>query len=581
MRILNHFVGSALVSSACYGFCHPAASFHRSETSLSSTTSDSASFEDLGLSPKILTAVRSHSDWKTPTAIQQLAIPQLVKTESETVWCEAPTGAGKTVAYALPLLHNRLGKRTKGGKIASLILCPTRELAAQIGRVVSDLASNVSSTKKWNIVTLHGGVRRELQFSELASCVRRVQPIDVVVATPGRLVDVLTHYSGNEHASDEALEQRLLSAMDASGKAEGSLSLDLIEKLQLDREDDEGRESLPFMLDELENLVLDEADRLLGRAFESEMDAVLDLLPPRVPTWLFSATYPKQIEPRVNAVLDRIGGGSSAPSPIRISCTNSDRVAADSDVVSASLSKKLRSKVKKNIERVGPASTINLRTIRLEKRDRTQALRLILEQQPDMDRVLVFVATRYAAEHVSRKLRRAGIRSSELHGKLNQDVRVRRLEDLRKGKIRVLLSTDVASRGLDIVGLPVVVNYDLPRSTADFVHRVGRTGRAGKRGIAITFCTPDNEAHLELIEKRHLPEPVAGETLPGFEPDEEKWRIEAEGSRLIVPGAIPSGKGLAHDRMFGGVKGRRKSKKDKLREKAAAKAAEAGNEGAA
>ena len=149
---------------------------------------------------------------------------------------------------------------------------------------------------------------------------------------------------------------------------------------------------------------------------------------------------------------------------------------------------------------------------------------------------------------------------------------MRRLEGLKKGNIRVLLTTDVASRGLDIKGLPVMVNYDLPRSTADFVHRVGRVGRAGAKGTAISFLTASSESHMELIEKRHLPEPIERETLDGFEPDEEKWAIEAEGSRISVPGTIHSDRGLAHDRMHGGVKGRRKSKKDRLREAAARKA---------
>lgn len=222
---------------------------------------------------------------------------------------------------------------------------------------------------------------------------------------------------------------------------------------------------------------------------------------------------------------------------------------------------------------MGSDSTIELRAIRLDKSARTQALRRMLEDHPEWDRVLVFVATRYASEHVSRKLRRAGIRSTELHGKLNQDARARRLLDLRKGKTRVLITTDVASRGIDIPSLPVVFNYDLPRSTADFVHRVGRTVRAGKEGTAISFVMAANEAHMELIEQRHLASKIEREVLSDFKPDEEKWTIEAEGSRISIPGVVHSTKGAAHDRMFGGIKGRRKSKKDKLRE-AAAKAAQ-------
>jgi len=246
------------------------------------------------------------------------------------------------------------------------------------------------------------------------------------------------------------------------------------------------------------------------------------------------------------------------------------------ETVSSSLQKKLeRSSTVSNaslIQQVGPASTIQLRAIRLNKEDRTQALRKLLEDHQEWDRVLVFVATRYATEHVTRKLRRAGIKTSELHGKLDQDARIRRLADLKRGKTRVLVTTDVSSRGIDIAGLPVVVNYDLPRSTADFVHRVGRTGRAGRQGTAITFVTAASEAHVELIERRHLTEPMEREVLPGFNPNEEKWQIQAEASRLSVPGAKHSERGLAHDKMFGGVKGRRKSKKDRLREAAAREA---------
>jgi superfamily II DNA/RNA helicase len=192
-----------------------------------------------------------------------------------------------------------------------------------------------------------------------------------------------------------------------------------------------------------------------------------------------------------------------------------------------------------------------------------------LVQEKQWGRVLVFVATRYAAEHVSRKLQRAGIQSAPLHGKLDQDLRSRQLHDLKQGHLQVLVATDLASRGLDVAGLAAVINYDIPRSTADFVHRVGRTGRAGKSGTAVTFLTPANEAHFDLIEKRHLPESAEREVLAGFEPSEDEWLIAAQATRMSTPGTAPSPKGLAHDRMFGGVKGRRKSKKDKIREQAA------------
>lgn len=584
---------------------------------------EESTFFDLGLNAQVLSAVKSQNGWDRPTPVQRLAIPKLLQLSSsdnsnnydshimeqekknksvDAVWCEAPTGSGKTAAYSLPLLQNLLErqssttttnnnnsnkmKRTnnsmkKDGRILSLILCPTRELAAQIGGVIQNLANNISTARRGKqptVMVMYGGTPLEPQITALADAARLGETVDILVATPGRLVDVLTYYhndKGDTSARDAALERRLLNALDDRGSTDTSLSLEDLEALKLDTldtdESADGRSSLVNLLDGLEYLVLDEADRLLGRAFEKELNAVLDLLPRRIPTWMFSATFPKSIEPRLDQVLTRTG----ASSPIRIECATSDRLTTED--VSSSLQKKLERaatvSTASTIQQVGPASTIQLRAIRLRKNDRTQALRLLLEDHPDWDRVLVFVATRYATEHVTQKLRRAGIKASELHGKLDQDARMRRLDDLKRGKIRVLLTTDVSSRGIDIAGLPVVVNYDLPRSTADFVHRVGRTGRAGKQGTAVTFVTAASEAHMELIEQRHLAEPMEREVLPGFDPNEERWEIEAEASRISVPGTIHSNKGLAHDRMFGGIKGHRKSKKDRQREAAAKEAA--------
>lgn len=542
---------------------------------------ENASFYDIGLSPQLLTAVKAQSDWDQPTPVQRLAIPQLLQlgtfssgddqNEIDSVWCEAPTGSGKTAAYALPLLQNLLqNKSSREGRISSLILCPTRELAAQIGHVVHTLSNNMSSRKKLDVMVLHGGTPLQPQIGSLADAARDGGTIDVLVATPGRLVDVLTYYQqeGDRSAQDSALERKLLEALDQQGSTDISLSLEQVELLNLDsvNEDAEARTKLVNLLEGLDYLVLDEADRLLGRAFASELDAVLELLPSKVPTWMFSATFPKAIEPRLDQFLSRVGSRA----PIRIECASSDRLSDEE--VSSSLQRKLErsqaiSKASK-IQQVGPASTIQLRSIRLNKNDRTQALRKLLEDHPEWDRVLVFVGTRYSTEHVTKKLRRAGIRASELHGKLDQEARMRRLSDLKRGKIRVLLTTDVASRGIDIAGLPVVFNYDLPRSTADFVHRVGRTGRAGRQGTAITFITAGSEAQMELIERRHLAEPLEREILEEFPPNEDKWEVEAEASRISVPGTSHSEKGLAYDRMVGGVKGRRKSKKDRLREAA-------------
>jgi superfamily II DNA/RNA helicase len=532
------------------------------------------SFADLGLTPDTLTTVAAQAGWQTPTPIQQMAIPKLLETDEnkvDAVWVESPTGSGKTGTFGLPLLQNFKQIENKG-RISALILCPTRELAAQIGAVMKNLANNISSKRKKNVMIVHGGVPIQPQISALADYARHGQTLDVMVATPGRLVDILTYYQGeggDSNAKDAALERRLLNAFDQQENPDTSLSSEELDSIMEKTEEDDGRGSLINLLDDLQLLVLDEADRLLGRQFESELNSVMKLLPSKIPTWMFSATFPKSIEPRLDRVLKSIG----AEHVLKLECSNVDRLSTED--VSSSLQKKLQrsdavSSAKKLLK-VASASTIDLRAIQLDKRDRTQALRMLLDENPEWDRVLVFVATRYASEHVSRKLRRIGIRSTELHGKLDQNARERRLSDLRRGKTRVLLATDVASRGLDIVGLPCIINYDLPRSTADFVHRVGRTGRAGRSGTAISFVTAASEAHLDLIEQRHLTEPISREILKGFEPDEEKWIIEAKGSRMSAPGAIHSEKGLAHDRMFGGIKGRRKSKKDKLREATARK----------
>ena len=534
---------------------------------------DDILFESLGLSREVLSSIWSQPGrWEVPTPIQCLAIPRLLDDSTTCAWCEAPTGSGKTAAYALPLLEKLKGEKSHG-RIASLLLCPTRELAEQIGSVFTSLTKGMG--KRWNICVIHGGVPLEPQIVQLANAARYETTIDVLIATPGRLFDVLTHYDDDNQdslTSEAAMERRLLDALDSRSRKDSSLSLTQLEELKLGDINDDGRSRMKELLNGLDYLVLDEADRLLGRAFEKDLDNLLELFPSKaLYTWLFSATFPKQIEPRVDHVLKRASGSDA--SPVRISCLSSDRIGEEN--VSGQLQKRLDrvgAHQAPKLEQVGPASTIQLRTIRLEQPQRTQALRRLLEEN-DWDRVLVFVATRYASQHVAQKLRRADIDSTELHGKLDQQTRSKRLSDFKRGKIRVLLATDVASRGLDVVGLPVVVNYDLPRSTSDFVHRVGRTGRAGNPGEAVTFVTPANEAHLDLIEKRHLAEPVDREIMAGFEPNEAEWNVKSEASRISAPGTQHSSLGLAHDRMHGGIKGHRKSKKDRLREKAARQAA--------
>lgn len=545
--------------------------------------------------------------------------------------------SGKTGGFALPLLQILMQQKRRGsndyydaegqGRISTLILCPTRELAAQTGTVLQRLISYLPNKRSKrsdgyfgggdagtvSIDVIYGGVPIEPQVARLAKKRKSGKNIDVLVATPGRLVDVLRHCESEDPLSS-ALERRILDAFDekstmdsnnvkkrrkrtggrsgdkrrrrGGASMESSLTLSDIQEMDLDRLDDDGRATLHEMLRKLDYLVVDEADRLLGGAFKEDMDTLLTLFPGKeetnLKTLLFSATFPEQIEERVDRVLARISAGV----PLRVSTSAAmlQRIPPTEDDGQHDGDNELSNRQKKHLANTTPiqnvlpdtAPKIHHRVIRLEERHRTQALLHLLDQNEDtMDRVLVFVATRYATEHVSRKLRRYLIPAAELHGKLDQDARERRLKAFRSGRTRVLVSTDLAARGIDVEGLPVVVNYDLPRSVADFTHRTGRTGRAGRDGLALSFVTARSESHFDLIEKRELQagqhkQQIVREVLPGFEPDEASWEVEAAAATMSVPGAMHSRRGLEHDRMFGGVKGRRKSKKDKLREAAAA-----------
>jgi superfamily II DNA/RNA helicase len=263
-------------------------------------------------------------------------------------------------------------------------------------------------------------------------------------------------------------------------------------------------------LDHLQVLVLDEADRLFSLGFADELARVLQLLPARRQNLLFSATLPGPVLRLAEQVLHE---------PTRI------------DV---------------DAGKTPGAAVIVQRGIAVDAGKRTQLLRHLLATH-SWSHVLVFVDSQYHADHVASKLARQGIAASSLHGALSPGARTQALADFKARRVQVLVATDVAARGLDIVQLPAVVNYDLPRSPVDYLHRIGRTGRAGESGVAISFVSASTDAHFRLIQKRQqLVIPL--EIIEGFEPIE-----------LDVPPGDP----------HGGVKGRRKSKKDKLREAAA------------
>ena len=264
-------------------------------------------------------------------------------------------------------------------------------------------------------------------------------------------------------------------------------------------------------LRDVEVLVLDEADRLLSLGFAEELNGVLALLPPRRQHLLFSATFP----PAVRALAEQL-----LRSPVRIE-VDAGTTLGDAE------------------------ARVEQRAIEVDAPRRTMLLRHLLEVH-GWEQVLVFVASRYAANHVTEKLQRARIHAAALHGELSQWTREKALADFKGKRVQVLVATDVAARGLDIVSLPAVVNYDLPRSAVDYLHRIGRTARAGETGTAISFISVDTDAHFRLIEKRHELH-LERERIAGFEP-----------TSVAAP-RDP----------HGGVKGKRKSKKDKLREAAA------------
>ena len=434
----------------------------------SEPAADAPGFAELGLLPALVQAAAGVG-WLRPAPIQAAALPAVL--QGRDLLALAPTGAGKTAAFLLPLLQQLLAEpglaAARPRPLRALLLSPTRELALQTaGTLQALLAVAPPALRGLKLVTAVGGASINPQLMALRGGAQ------LLVATPGRLLDLHAHHA--------------------------------------------------LRLADLRLLVLDEADRLLDAGFADELDRLLTLLPTRRQTLLFTATWPEAVARLAQAQLR---------APLRVEAP----AAADA-----------------------PRPDIVQRAVVVDTARRTPLLRQLIAEgraQGGWDRVLVFVATQYAAEHVADKLRRAGVPAAALHGRQSPGGRARALDDFAAGRVGVLVATDLAARGLDIAGLPVVVNHDLPRAAADHLHRIGRTGRAGAAGLALSFVcadAPGSEAHFRLIEKRQG-QRVPREQVPGFEP--------AAAPAPPVP-ADPNG----------GVKGRRKSRKDKLREAAAAAA---------
>ncbi|HET6789026.1 MAG TPA: DEAD/DEAH box helicase, partial [Aquabacterium sp.] len=338
--------------------------------------------------------MRAASDqaFSDPTPIQAAAIPVVL--QGRDVLATARTGSGKTAAYGLPVLQALLDSHQAGRSHGGvLVLVPTRELATQVADTLRVLSQSLPVSLK--VVVAFGGVSINPQMMALRG------GADIVVATPGRLLDLIDHH--------------------ALGL--GGVSV----------------------------LVLDEADRLFDLGFADEMQRIVDMLPPQRQSLFFSATFPQPVQALANALLHE---------PERIEVVQDEAEVAD----------------------------IEQRAIEVDTQDRTPLLRHLLAQQ-GWSRVMVFVATKYSAEHVADKLARQGIKAKPLHGELSQGARTLALGDFKAGRLQVLVATDLAARGIDIAQLPAVVNYDLPRSAVDYTHRIGRTGRAGEKGVAVSFIS--------------------------------------------------------------------------------------------
>jgi len=377
------------------------------------------SFENLNLHPLILKAIID-SGYTSPTPIQEQAIPELLA--GHDIMASAQTGTGKTAAFMLPALH-RLAAPSKvhsrGPRI--LVLTPTRELALQVSEAAAKYGKHLPRVK---VVSILGGMPYPLQNKLLS------QPVDILVATPGRLIDHI---------------QR--------GRIDFS---------------------------RLEMLVLDEADRMLDMGFIDDVERIASATPATRQTLLFSATLDSAID-RVAARLLKL------PKRIQIA-TQQARL--------------------DNIEqRLHYVDDISHKNRLLDHLLRDMALK----------QAIVFTATKRDADMLADNLSAQGHEAAALHGDMNQRDRTRTLTKLRHGGLRVLVATDVAARGIDVVGITHVINFDLPKFAEDYVHRIGRTGRAGASGIAVSFASGKDGVNLKKIE-RFTGQQIASHVIPGLEP---------------------------------------------------------------
>jgi ATP-dependent RNA helicase RhlE len=376
------------------------------------------SFNSLGLSDALLKAI-SKKGYSTPSPIQQKAIQPIL--EGKDVLASAQTGTGKTAAFTLPILQLlSQGKHLSHRPVRALILTPTRELAAQIYDNIKEYGEflDLRST------VIFGGVNQKPQVAQLR------QGVDVLVATPGRLIDL---------------------------QNQGLISLSKVEIL-----------------------VLDEADRMLDMGFLRDIERIMKVLPPKRQNLMFSATFSRDIKKLAMGILNK---------PVQVEATPENTTV---DAI---------------IQKVYPCA----------KEKKTELI-IKLITEGNWQQILVFTRTKQGANKLTESMISAGIKAAAIHGNKGQGARTKALAGFKNGSLTALVATDIAARGLDIPLLPHVVNFELPNIPEDYVHRIGRTGRAGASGEAISLFSPDETTFLRDIEKLvGMKLPI--ENIAGFEPD--------------------------------------------------------------
>ncbi|ATC95001.1 DEAD/DEAH box helicase [Pseudoalteromonas tunicata] len=378
------------------------------------------SFARLGLSAPILDAV-AEQGYDTPTPIQLAAIPAII--EGRDMMAAAQTGTGKTAGFTLPLLERlSKGKPAGNNQVRALVLTPTRELAAQVAESVELYGKNLKLTS----FVVYGGVKVNPQMMRLR------RGVDILVATPGRLLDLF-----NQRA---------------------------------------------VKFDQLEVLVLDEADRMLDMGFIHDIKKILKVLPAKRQNLMFSATFSDDIRNLAKGLIN---------DPVEVSVAPANTTAA----------------------------TVEQRLHPVDKAKKPALLSHLILQN-DWKQVLVFTRTKHGANRLVKQLEADKINAAAIHGNKSQSARMKALAGFKDGQVRVLVATDIVARGLDIDQLPQVVNFDLPNIAEDYVHRIGRTGRAGASGHAISFVTTEEAKELADIE-RLINATIAREVVPGFEPSNQ------------------------------------------------------------